>query len=294
MILLPPSVETRDNNFYHPTLSHSSHSLTLSRSHSPSHALSHALTFSRSHARYIYAVIYQTRAIVLRTVKYGETSLIVDMYTEQKGHQTFIVHSVRKAKATTPSSYLQLMNLVDMVAYHSDQKKIHHVKEIRLDYSFRSISFDMRKSAVITCLAEIASKCINTSYPQPELFQFMHDELIRYDDTDTFDRDFLIRFLISLTNFLGFAIEIPENGVNDRYLDLMEGTLVTTRPIHDYVMIPSDIKLLQEIMKAGPSRKADIHLEDRRRLIDQIILYYQLHVESLREVHSLKILRELL
>jgi len=239
-------------------------------------------------------VLYTTRALILRTVKYGETSLIVDMYTEQKGHQTFMVHSVRKAKATTPASYLQLLSLVDMVAYHSDQRKIHHIKEIRLDHAYQSISFDMRKSAVITCLAEITSRCITTSYPQPDLFLFLHDELIAYDQPDRYDRDFLIRFLISLTHFLGFGMEIPENDVNEKYLDLMEGTLVSVRPMHDYVMVASDITYLQSIMKAGNNKKEEIALDIRRRLIDQIILYYQLHVETLREVNSLKILRELL
>lgn len=239
-------------------------------------------------------MLYQTRAIVLRTVKYGETSLIVDMYTEQKGHQTFMVHSVRKAKATTPASYLQLMSLVDMVAYHSDQRKIHHVKEIRIDHPYQSIPFDMRKSAVITCLAEITSRCITTSYPQGALFEFLHNSFTSYDLPDQYDRDFLIRYLITLTQYLGFGIEIPEENVSNRFLDMMEGNLVSQRPMHDYVMSPPDIAHLQSIMKAGSENRTDIALEIRRKLIDQIIIYYQLHVETLREVNSIKILREFL
>lgn len=239
-------------------------------------------------------VIFQTRAIVLRTVKYGETSLIVDMYTEQKGHQTYMVHSVRKAKATTPASYLQLLSLVEMVAYHSDHRKIHHIKEIKLDRPFQSIPFDMRKSSVITCLAEITSRCVTTSYPQPELFLFIHDELLRYDIPTTYDRDFLIRYLVSLTNYLGFALEVPKDDIQGKYLDLMEGTIVTARPMHQYVLLPSEIENLQDIIQAGSDKRADVTLEIRRRLIDQIIIYYQLHVESLRDVKSLSILRELL
>ena len=216
------------------------------------------------------------------------------MYTEQKGHQTFIVHSVRKAKATTPPSYLQLMSLVDMVAYHSDHKKIHHIKEIRLDRPFQSIPFDMRKSSVITCLAEITSKCITTSYPQPELFNFLHDELVAYDQPESFDRDFLIRYLVTLTHHLGFGMEVPNENVEAKYLDLMEGNLVSTKPMHSYFMYAEDIASLQQIVFAGKVNRAEVPLETRRRIIDQIILYYQLHVESLREVKSLSILRELL
>lgn len=239
-------------------------------------------------------MLYQTRAIVLRTVKYGESSLIVDMYTEQKGHQTFIVHSVRKAKATTPQSYLQLMSMIDMVAYHRDQRKIHNIKEIRLDHAYLSIPFDMRKSAVITCVAEITSRCLTTSYAQPDLFQFLHHELVEYDTPDHYDRDFLIRYLVSLTQFLGFGIELPLDGVSDKYLDLLAGNFVTIRPSHDYIMSAEEIASLQLIMSAGSHIKEKIPLETRRRIIDQLVVYYQLHVETLREISSIKILRELI
>ena len=238
-------------------------------------------------------MIYQTRAIVLRTVKYGESSLIVDMYTEQKGHQTFIINSVRKAKSITPPSYLQLLTLVELVAYHQDHKKINRIKEIRLDHPYQSIPFDMRKSSVITCLAEITSRCLETAYPQPALFAFLHDELIRYDMAVTYDRDFLIRFLVSLTHHLGFGLEIPDNDIEGLYFDLMEGHMTDVKPTHDYIVSPKDILYLKMIINGDPSMKADVSLDTRRKLIDLIILYYQLHVETLRNVHSLKILREL-
>ena len=230
----------------------------------------------------------------MRTVRYGETSLIVDMYTEQKGHQTFIVNSVRKAKATTPASALQLLTLVDMVAYHQDQRKIHRVKELRLEHPWQSIPFDMRKSAVITCLAEICSKCITTADPHPELFTFLRESLLGFDRPDSFDRDFLIRFLVSLSQFLGFGFEVPTTipGAG-AYFDLMEGVLVDQRPLHPYLMELEDLKSLMRIMEAGSHSKADVAHEVRKRLVDLLVLYYQLHVESLREVHSLKILREL-
>jgi DNA repair protein RecO (recombination protein O) len=238
-------------------------------------------------------VIYQTRAIVLRTVKFGETSLIVDMYTEQKGHQTFMVNSVRKAKAITPASYLQVFTLVEIVAYYHDNRKINRIKEIRLDIPYRSIPFDRRKSSVIMCLAEIASYCLATAYPQPDLFAFIHDELNRYDDPDTYDRDFLIRLLVRMSHYLGFGLDLPAGTIDGKYFDLMEGHLVEMKPRHDYVVDAGDIHSLKSIMMADPLHPAEIPLDTRRRLVDLIILYYQLHVETLRTVHSLKILREL-
>lgn len=215
------------------------------------------------------------------------------MYTEQKGHQTFVINSVRKAKAVTPASSLQLLSLVDMVAYHQDHRKIHRIKELRLEYPWQSIPFDMRKSAVVTCLAEMCSKCITTADPHPELFAFLHSALISYDQPQQYDRDFLIRFLVGLSQYLGFGLEIPHPEAGDKYFDLMEGHLVSSRPVHNYLMELGDLNILRKIMEAGHLEKVDVPLEVRRRIVDLLILYYQLHVESLQEVHSLKILREL-
>lgn len=239
-------------------------------------------------------MIYSTRAIVLRTVRYGETSLIVDMYTEQKGHQTFIIHSVRKSKATTPPSYLQLLSLVDIVGYFKEQRKIHHMKEVRLGHPYQSIPFDPRKSAVITCLAEICSRTVTTADPHPELFSFLHDQLIGYDDPTRYDRDFMIRFLVQLSHFLGFGMDTDQPIPDEGFFDLQEG-LVTRQPgSHLYLMGATDFRDLRAIMDAGPGTRAEVVPVVRSRIVDQLITYYQLHVESLREVNSIRIWRELL
>ncbi len=215
------------------------------------------------------------------------------MYTEQKGHQTFVVNSVRKAKAITPASFLQLLTLVDIVAYYQDHKKINRVKEVRLNYTWQSIPFDMRKSAVITCLAEVCSKCIKTAEPHPALFSFLHDSLTAYDNPNYFDRDFLIRFLIGLSKLLGFGMEVPVSESKGVFFDLQEGLIIDEHPGHRYLMPIADLNSLKNIVNAGRNNKANVPIEVRRRLVDQLMIYYQLHVESLKEIHSLKILREI-
>lgn len=234
-------------------------------------------------------MLYASRAIVLRTVRYGETSLIAELLTEQKGVQTFIINSVRKAKATTPASFLQVMTLVDIVAYHQDHKTINRMKEIRLDRPYATIPFERHKSAVIMCLAEICAKCIRTADPQPALFHFLRDNLVQFDKMSGPDNLFMLRFLADLTGYLGFGLDLDAPAGEGDHFDLQEGMLTAIRPGHPYVLDSRDYSLLRSIVNGQP----DIAYPDRQRLTDQLITYYQLHVESLREVHSIGILREL-
>lgn len=235
-------------------------------------------------------MLYTSRAIVLRTVRYGETSLIADLYTEQKGLQTFIINSVRKAKASTPASFLQLMTLLEVVAYYQEQRSIHRLKEVKLDQPYATIPFDHHKSAILLCLAEICSKCIRTADPHPELFLFLRERLLEFDTTTDRTGLFMIRFLADLAGYLGFGIDLEDEAGPGDCFDLMEGTLTAVRPAHAYVLEGGDHALLRSVVYEDPA----LPYPDRRRLVDQLVIYYQLHVESLREVHSIRILRELL
>lgn len=239
-------------------------------------------------------MLYQSRAIILRTVKFGETSLIVDTYTEQKGFQTFVINSVRKAKAITPASFLQLLSLVDIVAYHQENREINRIKELRLEFTFQRIPFDRNQSAVILCLAEILSKVVRSSYPDERLFQYIHKSLLTYDHAPEIDRDFLIRFLVNLTPYLGFGFDYQNECKKDEVFDLLAGELIRIEDGGSYLLTCEEYSTLRSILLNPAIPPMPIPYAMRTRLVDQVILYYQVHLESLKEVKSLPILRELM
>ena len=68
-------------------------------------------------------MIHKSRGIVIRSVKYGETSLVVSAYTELFGLQQYLVNGVRTSKrnTTVSASQLQVGNILDMVVYQNDK-----------------------------------------------------------------------------------------------------------------------------------------------------------------------------
>jgi DNA repair protein RecO (recombination protein O) len=44
---------------------------------------------------------HKTKGIVLRNIKYGETSLVVNIFTELFGIQTYLVNGVRSSKKSS-------------------------------------------------------------------------------------------------------------------------------------------------------------------------------------------------
>ena len=129
-------------------------------------------------------MLLKTRGIVFRSLKYGETSVIADIFTEEKGLHTFIGGSVRTAKARMSYSLFQPMTIVDAVAYFRDEPNaLNRLKELRADEVFQAIPFDIRRGAVALFMAEICRKSIQESEENRDLFQLLLDYLRWLDTT---------------------------------------------------------------------------------------------------------------
>ena len=59
-------------------------------------------------------MLIKTRGIIFKSIKYSETSLILDVYTEELGLQKYIISGVRSKKARTTAGMLQIMSLLDL------------------------------------------------------------------------------------------------------------------------------------------------------------------------------------
>ena len=74
-------------------------------------------------------MIYSTKGIVLRTVKYGETSVIAAIFTEMFGIQSYIVNGVRHLVKLQKRISFNLHRMLDMQVYHSDLKICNELKK---------------------------------------------------------------------------------------------------------------------------------------------------------------------
>ena len=73
-------------------------------------------------------MIQTTKGIVLRSVKYGETSLVVTIFTELFGLQSYLVNGVRTAskKGSSKSAMFQPSAILELVAYHTPRVLRHY------------------------------------------------------------------------------------------------------------------------------------------------------------------------
>ena len=92
---------------------------------------------------------HKTKGIVLRTVKYGETSLVVTMYTELFGVQTYMLNAVRTTKRSgNKAAMFQPAAILEMEVYHNDQKNMQRIKEYNWAFLYQHILSDVVKNSI--------------------------------------------------------------------------------------------------------------------------------------------------
>ncbi len=238
-------------------------------------------------------MLQKTRGIVFRTHKYGETSLIVELYTELKGVRKYVINGVRSPKARTKANMLQVMSLVDIVAYERDDRDLNRLKEVRPAAIYQSIPFDVRKGAVGLFMTEVARKAIREREANSRLFQFLFDRYQFLDLTTDPVANYHLVFLLELSVLLGFA-PTSDWAEASPVFDLREGAFLAQPPDHPNYLTEELAANLFELMDYtyDNSHQLKLSREQRRLLLEHLILYYRLHMEGMGEVHSHLILQE--
>jgi DNA repair protein RecO (recombination protein O) len=244
-------------------------------------------------------MIHKTKGIVLRTVKYGETSLVATMFTETMGLQTYLVNGVRTTpkKGTAKAALFQPGALLDLVAYHNEFKNLQRLREFRWAKLYQHLYSDVPKNAVALFMIELLSKCLKQPESHPELYYFSEDALLHLDEgNEKITANFPLFFALHLPVFFGFRIN-DEYSEQKTYLDLQEGSFVEEQPRHQYFLEGKEAATVSHILKTmQPEELEDLPLnqDTRRRILHSMEDYYRLHISDFGTMKTLPILREIM
>ena len=243
--------------------------------------------------------LHHTRGIVLRCTKYGETSVIVSIFTEIFGVQSYLVNGVRAStkKGTGKANLFQPTAILDLVVYHSEFKQLQRIKEFRWGHIYQHILTDVPKNAVSLFMIELLTKCLKQPEANPDLFHFCEDAFIHLDQAEgTVMANFPIFFALHLPVFFGFRF-IDNYSETNHYLDLQEGSFSKEQPMHRHFLEDKQAFITSQLLKVQQPRELkDILLNHdfRRNLLHALEGYYSLHIQDFGTMRTLPVLREIL
>lgn len=149
-------------------------------------------------------MLYKTRGIVFKTTDYSESSVVVQIFTEKFGLQSYIVNGAKKPKAKISRNMLQPLHLVDMVVYHKANGNVQRISELKNVPVLQGVPYDVIKSCIAMFLNEVLYKAIKQQSADENLFDFVFNAIELLDHKTTGLANFHLLFLIQLTRYLGF------------------------------------------------------------------------------------------
>lgn len=232
-----------------------------------------------------------TKAIVLTSLKYGDTSLIVKIFTLSNGLKSYLLKGVLSAKkGKLKAAYFQPLTQLELVANHRNKGTLESIREVKVSYHYLTLHTEVAKNAVTLFLAEMLGNSIHEEEENKALFNYLEVALQWLDMNDEV-ANFHLYFLVVLTKYLGFYPDM--NNIDAGYFDLLEGEFVS-KPSLNPMISGQNLLFFKKILGTNFDTLGSIKMRknNRQDLLKSIVLFYELHLQGFRKPRSLAILNE--
>ena len=228
------------------------------------------------------------RGIVLRTVRYGDTSLIVDLFTESHGRMSFMASTLRAKRSVRSVSFWQPLSMVEFSAeLLPNGGKLPRPSDVRTYYNYIDLPFSPIKSTLALFLAEFLSAALREEKENTPLYRYIESSLQWLDlaDSPASIANFHLAFLMHLSRFIGIypnldvsgdlnpdlnpnsplsAVNSPLSTVNCQlstvnsqlstlnsqlYFDLLAGTYCDRQPSHAHFLRNEEARVLPVLFR---------------------------------------------
>lgn len=238
-------------------------------------------------------MITKTRGIVLRSVRFGESSLIVDVLTKSSGRVSFMVHIPKTSKGKIKKQYFQPMTLLDFEYDFRQRSNLQRIKDVRVSLPYSSIPIDPAKSCISLFLSEFIYYATRNEQENPTLFTYISTSLEWLDNAYEDFANFHLVFMMRLSKFLGFH-PFLEDFTPGCFFDLRNGCFTLSMPLHTDFLNAADAGHLYNLMRMNfdTMKLFKLSHDDRNRITEIVLRYYKLHLPNMPELQSFDILRE--
>ncbi|MFY0605750.1 MAG: DNA repair protein RecO [Cyclobacteriaceae bacterium] len=226
-------------------------------------------------------MIVNTKGIVIKYLKYQESSIIAQIFTEKYGFMSFIVNGIRSPKSKRSIAYFQPFSLLDIVGYVKPNREIQRMSEYKYFTPTHQIQQDIRKSSIVLFLTEILSKLLTQEKGEEHqrLFHFLSHSIIILDQLETEIENFHLHFLLKLLPHVGLGAQDGDEMLESMDLHMIEGDSQL-------------IEFVTAIIKTNYNDRVGGSGAIRFKALEFLLNYYEHHTSQIGEIKSLKVLHQ--
>ena len=236
-------------------------------------------------------MLVPTKAIVLSKIKYKDNDLIVKCYTEYFGVQSFLLRGVLKSKkGKLRTAYFQLLSQLEIIVNYRENRSLQSISDVKPLAFYQSVHTHVAKSAIVMFLAEVLSNILKEEEKNQTLFTYLETTLVWLDTNDDFS-NFHLLFLLNLTKHLGFYPDLEHSDLE--YFNLEDGNF-QTKKTNNYCISGVKRTQLKQLLgiKFDALNTVKFSSSQRQEFLNMILLYFELHLGTLKKPKSLQVLNQ--
>jgi DNA repair protein RecO (recombination protein O) len=228
-------------------------------------------------------MILKTSGLVLSSIRYQDTSIIVKIFTRELGLKSYLVNGVRSMGKGSKMALYQPLTLLDLVVYNKETSGLQRISEAKLQAAHQRIPFEFSRTSIALFMTEVINRSIYENYQNEGLFDFLASSVSFLDQSETVLAHYPLVFLIEKAKFLGFAPEDAEGF-------LLE---VKNQPF-GHEELPLILDYLRVLLEEKYHCDAKVPILLRRKLLDHLLDFYSEHLDNPTPLKSLSVIRQVM
>lgn len=235
----------------------------------------------------------KTEAFVLHSFKYGETRMIVDMYTRVCGRLSFVVQLPKSSRGKLKKQLFQPLTLLNIETDVRPRIQLQKVHNAAIAIPLPSLQTNPAKLSMTLFLAEFLYHALRGEQQNEPMFDYVTSSLQWLDGANGHVANFHLVFLMRLARFLGFFPNLDDYQPGC-YFDLRASSFCLQPPVHRDLLLPEEAEKVQLMMRMDYPTMHLFRLShhDRNRLLEIALSYYRIHLPAFPELKSLAVLQE--
>lgn len=239
-------------------------------------------------------MLQKTEAVVLRHVKYGESKLIVDMFTRQHGRLSFLVTVSSSPRSRFRKQYFQPLTWLTIDVDVRPQSRMQRLHDVALNQPLASLSSHPSKIAISLFVAEFLGCALRDEQGNEKLFDYMRFSMEWLNGCTHDFANFHLVFLMHLSRFLGFYPNLEDYRPGHCF-DLRVAAFTDSEPLHPDYLPAGDSEHVFTLMRMNYNTMHLFKMNhgDRRRILNILMRFYQIHLPGFTDLRSLHVLTQL-
>lgn len=240
-------------------------------------------------------MLVRTNAIVISTVKYGDSSLITRCYCKELGLKSFMLKGILTSKkGGLKKSLFQPLNLINISTQIKNQsnQKLNFIREGSLNVHFKEIPLRIKKNAIALFISEVISRVIyEEGNPNIALYSFLENSIMRLEK-DEFSPVFHLKFLTLLSDQLGFY---PNLMCQEKEFFDIESGCFCENSNSKYAVGGETVGAFKELLGINFDDIVQIKISNtlRIKVLDFLIDYFNIHLPRFGKIKSIAVLHEI-